>query len=237
MVDQQSNDERLRELALFAGAGGGILGGLLLGWRTVCAVERDAYCAAVLAQRQDDGILPPFPIWSDIETFDGRPWRGVVDVVSGGFPCQAFSNAAHGRNTARDMWVEMLRIIGQVCPAYILAENVSESSIGSVQIDLKCCGYKTLRAPIGASDLGADHIRRRWWLFAYSNDKSKLVGKVYAKTQVLSKFCASIWKTNPGKPRVDDGMANRMDRFRAIGNGQVPICMATAFRILSGEVD
>lgn len=66
MAIQRSNDEALRELALFAGAGGGILGGKLLGWRTVCAVERDAYAAQVLAQRQNDGILEPFPIWSGV---------------------------------------------------------------------------------------------------------------------------------------------------------------------------
>jgi hypothetical protein len=82
----------LNELALFAGVGGGILGGKLLGWNTVCAVERDAYAAAVLAQRQNDGVLEPFPIWSDVTTFDGRPWRGIVDVVSGGFPCQDISS-------------------------------------------------------------------------------------------------------------------------------------------------
>ena len=84
----------MNELALFAGAGGGILGGHLLGWRTVCAVERDAYCARRLMQRQNEGHIPPFPIWDDVRTFDGREWRGIVDVVSGGFPCQAHSSAA-----------------------------------------------------------------------------------------------------------------------------------------------
>lgn len=84
---KHSNDG-LRELALFAGAGGGILGGHLLGWRTVCAVERDAYAASVLAQRQNDGLLAPFPIWSDVCSFDGRPWRGIIDVVSVGFPAK-----------------------------------------------------------------------------------------------------------------------------------------------------
>ena len=79
MVDKQS----LNELALFAGAGGGILGGKLLGWRTVCAVEWEPYPASVLCARQNDGFLPPFPIWDDIQTFDGKPWRGIVDVVSG----------------------------------------------------------------------------------------------------------------------------------------------------------
>lgn len=71
----------MNELAIFAGAGGGILGGKLLGWRTVCAVERNAYCAQVLAQRQNDGLLQPFPIWSDVCSFDGKPWNGIVDVI------------------------------------------------------------------------------------------------------------------------------------------------------------
>jgi hypothetical protein len=87
----------LRELALFAGAGGGILGGHLLGWRCVCAVEWEPYPAGVLIARQNEGFLPPFPIWDDVRTFDGKPWRGVVDVVSGGFPCQDISAAGKGR--------------------------------------------------------------------------------------------------------------------------------------------
>ena len=86
----------MNELALFAGAGGGILGGHLLGWRTVCAVEWEQYPACVLAARQNDGLLPPFPIWDDVQTFDGNPWRGIVDVVSGGFPCQDISAAGTG---------------------------------------------------------------------------------------------------------------------------------------------
>ena len=63
----------MNELALFAGAGGGILGGRLLGWRTRCAVEVDAYARSVLLARQRDGLLPAFPIWDDVRTFDGKP--------------------------------------------------------------------------------------------------------------------------------------------------------------------
>ena len=86
----------MNELALFAGAGGGILGGKLLGWRTVCAVEWEPYPASVLCARQNDGFLPPFPIWDDVQTFDGKPWRGIVDVISGGFPCQDISAIGGG---------------------------------------------------------------------------------------------------------------------------------------------
>ncbi len=86
----------MNELALFAGAGGGILGGQLLGWRTVCAVEWEPYAACVLAARQNDGLLPNFPIWDDVQTFRGEPWRGIVDVISGGFPCTDISAAGKG---------------------------------------------------------------------------------------------------------------------------------------------
>lgn len=90
----------MNELALFAGAGGGILGGHLLGWRTVAAVEWNAHAAGILAARQNSGLLKPFPIWDDVQTFDGRPWAGIVDVVSGGFPCQDIS--AQGKRKGID---------------------------------------------------------------------------------------------------------------------------------------
>ena len=76
----------LRELALFAGGGGGILGGKLLGWRTIGACELDGYAREILFARMRDGSLDRFDIWDDIRTFDGtqdrqgRPWR--ADVVS-----------------------------------------------------------------------------------------------------------------------------------------------------------
>jgi|DEB0MinimDraft_6_1074348.scaffolds.fasta_scaffold15982_1 hypothetical protein len=92
----------MNELALFAGAGGGILGGKLLGWKCVCAVEFDEYARSVLKSRQDDGSLDPFPIWDDVRTFDGRPWRGRVEVVSGGFPCQDISTAGGAKGNAQD---------------------------------------------------------------------------------------------------------------------------------------
>lgn len=116
----------LNELALFAGAGGGILGSRLLGWRTVGAVEIDPYCREVLLRRQEEKILEPFPIWDDITTFDGRPWRGIVDVVSGGFPCQDISAAGKGAGItgARSgLWTEMARVVQEVQPQYVFVEN------------------------------------------------------------------------------------------------------------------
>ena len=86
----------MHELALFAGAGGGILAGRLLGWRTIAACEIEPYPRAVLLHNQKLGNLPHFPIWDDIRTLDGTPFRGHIDIVTGGFPCQDISAAGKG---------------------------------------------------------------------------------------------------------------------------------------------
>ena len=226
----------MNELALFAGAGGGILGGKLLGWRTVCAVEWEAYPASVLCARQNDGLLETFPIWDDVQTFDGKPWRGIVDVVSGGFPCQAYSTAAAGKNTADDLWPEMRRIVADVAPRYIFAENVSRVAIDQAADDCESMGYKTKAISLSAKDLGADHIRERFWLLAYADNDGKLPCEVNAETRWMPNMDNSIWKDYPESLRVADGVAARVDRLKAIGNGQVPLCAATAWKILSERI-
>ncbi len=116
----------VRELSLFTGAGGGLLGTRLLGWRTVCAVEWEPYCQAVLLARQADGILERFPIWDDVRTFKGADWRGKVDVITAGFPCQPFSTAGKrkGESDERNMWPDTIRVIREVGPEWCLLENV-----------------------------------------------------------------------------------------------------------------
>jgi site-specific DNA-cytosine methylase len=165
----------MNELALFAGAGGGILAGKLLGWRTVCAVEWEPYAASVLAARQNDGVLPPFPIWDDVQSFDGRPWRGIVDVVSGGFPCQDISVAGKGAGIdgARSgMWGHMARIVGEVRPRYVFVENspaLLTRGLGRVLGDLASLGYDCRWTVLGAADVGAPHQRDRFWLVAHAD--------------------------------------------------------------------
>ena len=243
----------MNELALFAGAGGGILGGHLLGWRTVCAVEWEAYPASVLCARQNEGILPPFPIWDDVQTFDGKPWREIVDVVSGGFPCQDISVAGKGDGLDGErsgMWREMARIIHEVQPRFVFVENspmLTSRGLGRVLGDLASMGFNARWGVLGAADVGANHQRDRIWIVgkmantsnkglqrhgnARVNDKSvqqkKLprIGSYYGSRD--------WWKTEPNVGRVADGVASRVDRLKAIGNGQVPLCAATAWRILS----
>ena len=162
----------MNELALFAGAGGGILGGKLLGWKTVCAVELDPYSRSVLASRQDDGCLAPFPIWDDVRTFDGKPWRGLVDIVTGGFPCQDISVAGTGKGiyAARSgLWSEMARIIREVRPRFVFVENspaLTFRGLGRVLGDLASMGYDAAWGVLGAIDAGAPHKRDRIWIVA-----------------------------------------------------------------------
>ena len=162
----------LRELALFAGTGGGILGGLLAGWRTVCAVEWDAYAASILVARQNDRTLAPFPIWDDVQTFDGRPWRGAVDVVSGGFPCTDISAAGKGAGIdgeASGMWRHMARIVDEVRPRHVFVENsplLVRRGLARVLGDLAAMGYDARWGIIGAADVGAPHQRDRIWIVA-----------------------------------------------------------------------
>ena len=231
----------MNELALFAGAGGGILGGKLLGWRTICAVEWEPYPASVLCARQNDGLLPPFPIWDDVQTFDGKPWAGIVDVVSGGFPCQDISAAGKGAGIDGErsgMWGEMARIICEVRPQYAFIENspmLTIRGLDRVLCDLAKMGFDANWGVLGADDVGAKHKRDRIWIVAYTNDpkrRRKLRG-----FRGLQK-CVEEWDTystfnQPEPLRMVDGVANRVDRLKAIGNGQVPLCAATAWRILS----
>lgn len=179
MDDQQANDGRLRELALFAGAGGGVLGGRLLGWRTVCAVESDPYAASVLVARQNDGSVDPFPIWDDVRTFDGHPWRGCVDVVSGGFPCQDISVAGQGDGIGGErsgLWGEMARIIREVRPRFVFVENspaLTSRGLCRVLGDLAEVGYDAAWGVLGADApavafgsglVAVTHNRDRIWI-------------------------------------------------------------------------
>lgn len=339
----------MRELALFAGAGGGILGGRMLGWQTVCAVEIDPYCQAVLCQRQNEGTLESFPVWDDVCSFRGTEWRGCVDVVSGGFPCQDIS-ASNGKaegisGKKSGLWKEMSRIICEVQPEFAFMENspfLAKRGLSVVLRDLAEMGYDAEWGVLGADAIGANHERKRMWILgrkvsdtadtrcnrscmceqngkaqdtsaefseAVSNaccetveGHSKHVSNGKARTGIIS-FGTAIsgekwdskswkpvhsdcggetekswkdwnryfvaeperttkdgeqlaetkkterfriyhtrgnecgcfkgwWETEPDVGRVAHGVANRMDRLRATGNGQVPAAAATAFIML-----
>lgn len=170
----------MNELHLFAGAGGGILAGQLRGNRCVCVVEREPYAQAVLVARQDDGTFPPFPIWDDVRTFDGRPWRGIADVVCGGFPCQDISVAGGGDGLDGErsgLWAEMARIIREVQPCRVEVENspmLTSRGLGRVLGDLAAMGFDAEWGVVSAADAGAPHLRERIWIVAYANGLREL---------------------------------------------------------------
>lgn len=312
LSEKIKNKGGLNELALFAGAGGGILGSHLMGCTTVCAVERDAYAAQVLAQRQNDGILPAFPIWSDIKSFDGRAWRGIVDVISGGFPCQDISSAGKGAGIDGErsgLWSEMARIISEVRPREVWVENspmLVSRGLARVISDLAQMGYDAHWTRFSASNFGAPHQRDRLWIVAYTQSigfhteglsigaKSKsAVSRVtgenvgYTKgtrweqarngefrskkwiggsseefsdtsslrlqgqgkswfssdpaenqewqtDRTFYECVGHIWGIKSRLGRVADGVAHRVDRLKALGNGQVPIVAKSAFIYLGG---
>jgi DNA (cytosine-5)-methyltransferase 1 len=250
----------MNELALFAGAGGGILGGILCGFRTVCAVEWDAYARDVLVARQNDGCLETFPIWDDVQTFDGRPWRGIVDVVSGGFPCQDISAAGKGAGIEGErsgMWKHMARIVGEVLPQFVLVENsplLVGRGLGLVLGDLAEMGYDARWGVVGGPSIGAATLRERLWIVAHSvrcrrrdgrtggpgrwdGGKNEAVGTLRDRGRGES---IRLRQDEPGLCGVASRVAHQLDehrtqRLRAIGNGQIPGVAALAWQILNTE--
>lgn len=244
----------MNELHLFAGAGGGILGGILLGHTCVCAVEIEPYCRKVLLQRQRDRILPKFPIWDDVRTFDGRPWRGLVDVVCGGFPCQDISAAnptGRGINGIRSgLWVEMRRVVCEVRPRIVLVENspmLLNRGLGRVLGDLAGLGFHARWGVLSAGAVGARHLRRRIFVVGHTGKMDNPYGLNPGCLERLAPTLwgwtknASIrpsdgrgaWAREPAVARVAYGVANRVDRLKAIGNGQVPAVVRLAWETLS----
>lgn len=236
--DKHGINGGLRELALFAGAGGGILGGKLLGWQTICAVEFDPYAASVLAARQNDGILKAFPIWDNVCTFDGKPWRGRIDVVSGGFPCQDISSAGAGagiEGVKSSLWKEMRRIISEVRPSFAYMENspmLVKRGLAVVISDLAEMGYDAEWGCLSAGEMGANHARERIWILATDSNLSQcerggLSSRVHK--EYTNPGDSRWWQDTPELRRVDDVLAQRLDRLKCVGNGQFPLVAATAF--------
>ena len=292
-----AHKHKLNTFHLFSGAGGGILADLLLGHNPIGACEIEPYPRDVLLARQRDGHLPAFPVWDDVCTLDGNPWRGTVDVLCGGFPCQDISAAGKGAGITGErsgLWKEYARLIGEMRPRFVFAENsplLRTRGLGVVLEDLAALGYNARWGVLGARDVGAPHKRDRMWVLAYANNSGKhrfdelrddkkrsqesekwkgvkgaefsekgsgmaytmhagLQGGEYARgsdsqgrkeSDGSTSQCGSLWwHTDPAEGtvepivgRVVDGVANRVDRLKAIGNGQVPQCAAMAFSILS----
>ena len=220
----------IREFHLFAGIGGGIYGGKLLGHTCCGGVEINEFCHKVLKQRQSDGWMDPFDIYGDLRTLDGKAFIGKFDVLCGGFPCQAFSTAAHGKNIAsKNLWDEMLRFVVESEAPVVFGENVVLKAIAKAKGDLEGIGYSVKIFRLGCGDLGADHERNRFWLLAVKDTATFAAITEHAAS--LPKLTGAVWGKSPdelGEPST----VKRHDQLTGVGNAQSPFVAATAFRIL-----
>lgn len=240
----------MRELSLFTGAGGGLLGTQLLGWEPVGYVEWNKYCQKLIAARIRDGILPNAPIFGDVRAFvsDGyaRAYQGMVDVITGGFPCQPFSAAGKllGKDDPRNMWPSVVECLSVVRPRYALLENVASiitsGYFETILGDLTACGYDARWRVISAAEVGAPHKRDRVWIVADSTSgRREQCNKEKWKNSKPNQLVVSkISVENAAQfSRADHDLAHRVDRLGAIGNGQVPAVVRAAWSLMNWQPD
>jgi DNA (cytosine-5)-methyltransferase 1 len=161
--------ELMNHASLFSGIGGFDLAAQWMGWNNVFQVEKDKWCKKVLEKN-----FPNSKRYGDIKEFDGTEYKGSIDVISGGFPCQPFSFAGKqkGKDDDRFLWPEMLRIITEVQPKFVVGENVTGiigMALDTVLSDLEAQGYTTETLIIPACGKNAWHRRDRVWIMAYAN--------------------------------------------------------------------
>lgn len=272
--------------SLFSGAGLGDLGWMMAGFDIRWQVEIDDYCQKILDLR-----FPDAKKYKDIKKFNGKEAE-PVDIVAGGFPCQPFSVAGkqRGDQDDRNLWPEMLRIIKEVRPTWVVGENVSgiiPLYLDTVLNDLEAEGYATRTFVFPAHALGTSHRRERIWIVGYARCErqkeyekqtagveqsgenmantrqqheprdtkrmeadapersasdihiesgSKRQYLAHAKTVYAQRQHERSWEDQPWREswreaesrvcRVTDGCAKRVDRLKALGNGQVVACTA-----------
>jgi len=263
----------MNELALFAGAGGGLLATHhLLGWRCVGYVEMAEYPCKVLEARINDGLLSKAPIFQmHTRDFIKQGWpekyRGLVDVVTAGFPCQPFCSGGRraGHNDERNAWPDTIRIIDKVKPQWVFLENSPKllspfrkrkcpAYFNTILRDLATIGYDARWGCLSASTLGAEHKRKRLWIAAYPSSQGRpiVLRSHQANSTGADRNSQTRWieKTNSlgailnriarleerlGEPSIfgtNDGLAHRVDRLEAAGQGQFPAVAAEAWRLM-----
>ena len=216
-------------LDLFSGIGGMALGFQRAGFQPVAFCERDAFARAVLAR-----AWPAIPCYADIRGLSARRLRqdGIprADVLCGGFPCQDISAAGPGAGIggARSgLWREMLRLVCECRPDWVVAENVPALRVrgaDAVLAGLEGAGYACWPLVVGAAHAGAPHRRGRVFILAHAAGPG-LADRVTRPAQPAPSLPAERpgrWAVEPGLGRVADGVPARVDRLRALGNAVVP---------------
>ena len=248
----------MRELSLFSGIGGGIYGSLILGWETAAYVEKDEYCQAVIRQRIADGWFHQGNIYGDIAEFNrhhAAEYAGTIDVLTGGFPCQPFSLAGKRKGTddERYLFAEIVKTIEAVQPRICFFENVpgllTSPAVIEIYRTLGRLGYRP-KPPLvlGSADCGNIHKRERVWIYAARQDSDHRCERIQgggtgeiqgqpgiSRSESIRRFEDILLRPDIPDPvfcGVDDEFPDWQQRLKAVGNGQDPIVMATAFNLL-----
>ena len=165
-------------ISICAGAGGLDLGFRLAhpAARAICYVEREAFPVVNLVAAMEADLLDAAPVWDDLQTFGGGPWRGVVDWLIGGIPCQPHSVAGKKRGAAdeRNLWPDARRVIAECLPGAIFLKNVpgiTRYYFDTIGPELRGLGYRTEEGLFSAEEVGAPHIRERFFVLGYADRK------------------------------------------------------------------
>lgn len=205
--------------SLFSGIGGIDIGLERAGMDCRWQVEQDDYCNRILAAR-----WPTVRRLSDVQDVQAGAVE-ATDCICGGFPCQPFSYAGQRRGTAdsRWLWPEYARVVDELRPRVVLVENVPgllTSGGAEVIADLASLGYSAEWTCLSAAEFGAPHRRIRFFLLAYSSLQWDAGGSAFARSSERARNFT--WTVEPGVGRMVDGLSNRLDRLRTLGNAVVP---------------
>jgi DNA (cytosine-5)-methyltransferase 1 len=284
----------MKHASLFSGIGGFDLAAHWMGWENIFQVEIDPFCQKVLAKN-----FTTVTRYGDIKEFDGTKYRGAIDILTGGFPCQPYSLSGKrkGNEDSRHLWPEMLRVIGEIQPSFVVGENVyglinwSEGLVfKQVQTDLEGLGYTVAPVILPACGVDAPHKRDRIWFVAYTSregvrattgriNKSRelLQASEWKESKLVNKCAGNSWSsadtytqglqirvqsgqrcnvkaygaftrskltrtpstpgwsqfpTQSGIRRRNDGISNRVDRIKSLGNAIVPQVAKRVFRAI-----
>ncbi len=175
-VHPPKRHEEIRGISLCAGVAGLDLGLHIAepGYRTVCYVERNSFASATLVARMADTSLAPALVWDDLKTFDGKPWRGRVHILTAGYPCQPFtlSGLRKGEDDPRHLWPAVARITDEIRPEWLFFENVpGHLTLGLKDVcrDLQGMGYRVAARVVSAAEVGGSHTRERLFILAHAD--------------------------------------------------------------------
>lgn len=240
---------KINGLDLFSGIGG--IGLALKPWvRTVAYCEQDIYAQGVLLSRMRDGQCDRAPIWDDVRTLTAA-LLPEIDIISGGFPCQDISIAGNGEGLGgkrSGLFFEIIRLVSELRPRFVFLENVPAITIRGLErilLEFTSLGYDCRWSIVSAAEVGACHVRERWWLCAHANSdglQEKLLQAAgwveNLRTTDACKDGESLGSSERlAKPRVGrtgDGVSNWVDRIRCQGNSVVPQTAREAFKKLAG---